>query len=371
MGATAQGQGRQTIRTVAGTGVSGYSGDGGPGVKAEISNGMRQIAIDRHGSVYLTDTINHVIRRVDAKTGIITTVAGNGTACRMPIAACGDGEAAVSGQLNSPRGLAVDDEDNIYVADAGDNRIRFVSASTGKISTVAGTGRACVPATEECGDGAKAIAAELSYPNSVALDRQGNLYINDSQNFKVRKVVRSTGIISTVAGNGTAGFSGDGGAATLASIKSVTGIICDDAGNLYIADGGNFRVRMVLASNGVIATVAGTGVKGATGNGGEAKSAPLNSPYNLAVDSNGNLYIVENAGNQVREVLATVKGAAPSFGNIVAFAGTGANSSSGDGGLPVKATFASPSGIAIDSQGNIFVADTWGARIRKIGPLER
>ncbi|MDR3734157.1 MAG: Ig-like domain repeat protein [Acidobacteriaceae bacterium] len=370
-----------TINTVAGNGTTGtWSnqttwGDGGPGPLGEVSTGMRQVAVDAQGNIYATDTTNNVIRRVDGRTGIITTVAGGGnndTPCSGGTVSCGDGGPATSAQLNAPRGIAVDSSGNIYIVDYNDNRIRMVSATTGFISTIAGKGSSCSsPSSNTCGDGGQATAANLSYPTAVALDGLGNLYIADTTDHKIRKVVLSTGIISTVAGTGASGSSGDNGPATSATLNAPIGLICDAAGNIYLADNGAYVIRMIQVSTGNISTIAGTGTKGTVvstnGDGGLATSALMDNPYNLAVDPKGNLYVIDSGYSEVREILATTTGASPTFGNIIAFAGgAGAGTTLGDGGLPTAAKLNSCNGVAIDSFGNVIIGDTYNARIRRV-----
>ena len=217
------------------------------------------MAVDASGNLYIADTGNNRIRKVSA-TGIITTVAGNGSAGYS-----GDGGPATSAQLDGPEGVAVDGSGNLYIADTCNNRIRKVSA-TGIITTVAGNGSAGYS-----GDGGPATSAQLSLPAGVAVDGSGNLYIADSGNNRIRKV-SATGIITTVAGNGSPGYSGDGGPATSAQLNQPAGVAVDASGNLYIADSSNNRIRKVSAT-GIITTVAGNGFDGYSGDGGPATSA--------------------------------------------------------------------------------------------------
>jgi len=219
---------------VAGSGIQGYSGDGGPATSAEL-NWPWAVAVDAAGNIYFTDTDNQRIRKVAVSTGIITTVAGTGTAGYS-----GDGGPATGAQLNSPFGIAVDAAGNIYFADHFNNRIRKVTASTGDISTVAGSGTQGFS-----GDGATATSAEIYYPTSVAVDAVGNLYIADDVNDRIRKVTASTGIIQTLAGTGSTGYSGDGGPATSGELFWPYGVAVDTAGNIYIADKNNNRIRAV------------------------------------------------------------------------------------------------------------------------------
>jgi sugar lactone lactonase YvrE len=224
--------------------------------------------------------------------GIITTVAGNGTQGYS-----GDGGAAISSELDEPDGVAVDASGNLYIADLANNRIRKVAVGTGIISTVAGNGTAGYS-----GDGGAATSAELNYPYGVAVDASGNLYIADTFSSRIRMVSAATGIITTVAGNGTRGYSGDGGAATSSELDELTGVAVDASGNLYIADGGTDKIRKVAAATGIVTTVAGNGPRGYSGDGGAATSAELDVPYGVAVDASGNLYISDEGSNRIRKV---------------------------------------------------------------------
>jgi sugar lactone lactonase YvrE len=230
------------------------------------------LVLDAIGNLYIADTANNVIRRVDASTGIITTVAGNGTSGYD-----GDSRLAVDAELQLPTGVALDEAGNFYIADSGNNVIRRVDAVSGAITTAAGHGVAGYN-----GDGGLASDAGLNQPVDVLLNRAGDLYIVDSGNNVVRKVEAASGIISTVAGSGTSGFSGDGGAATNAELNSPGAIAWSPLGDLYIADTGNEVIREVDAVTGKIATMAGTaGVGAFSGDGGPASSATLNNPFGI------------------------------------------------------------------------------------------
>ena len=272
---------------MAGTGTATFGGDGGPAVDAQVSDPYG-VALDGAGNLYIADTGSHRIRKVNS-AGVISTVAGNGTR-----GSGGDGGPAVDAQLQLPLGVAADGAGNLYIADFHNHRIRKVDAA-GDISTVAGTGAAGYG-----GDGGQAVNAQLNYPTDVALDGAGNLYIADGSNNRVRKV-NSAGVISTVAGNGAAGYGGDGGQATAAQLDSPHGVAADGAGNLYVADLNNQRIRKVNAA-GVITTVAGTGTRGSDGDGGPAAAAQLGRPRGLALDGSGNLYIAERGNSRIRKV---------------------------------------------------------------------
>ena len=275
------------ITTIAGTGYQGFSGDGGQGSLAELNEPLR-VFVDGAGNVYIGDTSNNRVRKVDTD-GIITTVAGNGTG-----GFSGDGGPAISASLRFPWGVHVDGTGNLYIADFFNRRIRKVDTS-GIITTVAGNGTAGFS-----GDGGPAISASLNGLFGISLDGTGNLYIADRSNHRIRKV-DTFGIITTVAGNGTAGFSGDGGPAISASLNGVFGISLDATGNLYIADSSNQRVRKVDTS-GIITTVAGTGTLGFSGDGGPAINATMYNPVDVSINSSGNLYIADVTNDRIRKV---------------------------------------------------------------------
>jgi trimeric autotransporter adhesin len=277
------------ISTVAGTGSSSYRGDGGLATSAELSS-PRGVAIDASGNIYIADIGNNRIRMVTKSTGIISTVAGTGSSGYR-----GDGGLARLALLNSPRGVAIDASGNIYIADTDNRCIRMVTKSTGIISTVAGTG-----SSSYSGDGGLATSAKLYYPYGVAIDASGNIYIADAGNNRIRMVTKSTGIISTVAGTGSSGYSGDGGLAISAQLYDPSGVAFDASGNIYIADTINHCIRMVTKSTGIISTVAGTGSYGYSGDGGLATSTALRSPEGVAIDASGNIYIADTKNQRIR-----------------------------------------------------------------------
>jgi len=333
------------ITTFAGNGSQTYSGDGGPASSATLYYPAR-MAVDASGNIYIADKSNHRIRMVNASTGDISTIAGNGTAEYS-----GDGGPAASASLNNPTGAAIDGSGNIYIADAGNNRIRMVDASTGNITTFAGNG-----AEGFSGDDGQAASASLGSPKGVAIDASGNIYIASGN--RIRKV-DSSGIITTVAGNGTAGFLGDGGPADSASLNNPTGVAVDPAGNIFIADQNNNRIRMVDPSTGNITTVAGNGWATYSGDGGAADSASLYHPAGVAVDPAGNIYIADMSNNRIRKVGAETW-------TITTIAGNGTADFSGDGGPAVSASLDNPYGVAVDGSANVYIADYNNHRIRKV-----
>jgi len=331
------------ITTVAGNGTTAFAGDGGNATNASLDLPYGA-AFDADGNLYIADTSHHRIRMV-SPNGVITTVAGNGTGTFA-----GDGGPATIGSLDLPQGVALDAAGNLYIADTSNSRIRKV-ATNGIITTVAGKG-----GSSYSGDGGAATNAGLSLPSGVAVDTAGNLYIADKSNNRVRKVA-TNGIISTVAGNGTTPFAGDGGAATNASLYLPSGLVFDALGNLYIADQDNDRVRRV-ATNGIVTTVAGTGTATYAGDGGAATNAGLNLPFGVALDSYGNLYIADQNNSRVRRVNAN--------GIITTVAGKNGSGFTGDGGTATNASLNLPTGMALDLAGNLYIADKSNSRIRRV-----
>ncbi|MCP2297176.1 NHL repeat-containing protein [Nocardia amikacinitolerans] len=280
------------ITTMAGTGTEGYNGDNQPAIHADLDY-PEGVAVDGVGNLYIVDRVNYRVRRVDP-AGVITTVAGTGTGGYN-----GDNQPAINAELNVPEGVAVDGAGNLYIADLHNQRVRRVDPA-GVITTVAGTGT-----DGYNGDNQPAIHADLDYPNGVAVDGVGNLYIADLRNHRVRKVDHATGVITTVAGTGTGGYNGDNQPAIDAELHYPEGVAVDRAGNLYIADTGNQRVRRVDPA-GVITTVAGTGTGGYNGDNQPAINGELNVPEGVAVDWAGNVYISDTVNHRVRSVEAVV-----------------------------------------------------------------
>jgi len=390
-----------TLNVIAGNGIAGYSGDGGPATSASLS-GPAALAFDSAGNLYIADYNNSVIRKV-TPDGTISTFSGGGTGYVDGPAATaryyfyyypalafdssgalyiadhnndrirklsndgqvttiagtgqggfsGDGGPAISAAIHGPSGIAVDRNGNVYFSDSGNVRVRKIS--NGVITTVAGNG---VGSNFRDGPG---TTVSLASPGGLALDAAGNLYIADSYQTGASRVRRlsTAGNLTTVAGTGPLGFSGDGGSATAASLNQPSAVAIDSAGNLYIADSGNGRVRRVN-SFGAISTAAGNGGFGAAGDGGPAVNASFKQPVAIAVDSTRNTYVVDKSGQRIRKI-------DPS-GIITTLAGTGEAGFTGDGGPAVNASLNAPAGIATDSSGNVYIADTGNARIRKITP---
>ena len=386
------------IYTVAGNGTSAFSGDGGLATGAEL-NGPRRVTVDGAGNLVITDRGNNRVRVVAAGTGTfygqamtagdIYTVAGTGA-----YGFSGDGGPATAAELASPDQTAVDGAGNLVIADWGNSRVRVVAAGTGTfygqamtagdIYTVAGNGQVGYGS-----DGGLAASAKLDGPQDVAVDGAGNLVIADSGNDRVRVVAARTATfygramtvrhIYTVAGNGTFGFSGDGGPGTAAGLKIPQDVVVDGAGNLVITDSGNNRVRVVAAGAGTfygqamtagdIYTVAGNGTFGFSGDGGPATAAELGSPGQTAVDGAGNLVIADSGNNRVRVVAAgagTFYGQAMTPGDIYTVAGNGTFGFSGDGGPALSAGLSRPQGVAVDAAGDLLVVDVGSNRIREV-----
>ncbi|MBI1764934.1 MAG: hypothetical protein HYR56_26285 [Acidobacteria bacterium] len=337
---------QQLVSTLAGNGTFGGAGDGGAAVAAQLWS-PRAVAVDGQGNVYVADTQNHRIRKI-APSGVITAFAGTGI-----LGSSGDGGPATEATLNEPRSVIADSAGNVYIGDYRNHRVRKVTPD-GKISTIAGTG-----VEGDAGDGGPATQAQMSTPLGLALDTQGNLYIAETGGNRVRKVNAGDGKISTVAGTGDVGFSGDGGPATAARFDFLSGLAVDRQGNLYIVDQGNYRLRKVNASDGRISTIAGTGIAGYNGDDIPASTARLNETRLLTLDNAGDLLLADQGNNRIRKItLAT--------GVITTVAGSGVGGFSGDNGAPTAAMLSFPTGIAVDAQGNMFIADGGNHRIRKV-----
>lgn len=365
------------ILPVAGDGAYlGAVQDGGPALQAEL-NHPSSIALDGAGNLYIADKFHHRIRMVCAASatingvacpgpGIIITIAGNGNP-----AFGGDGGPASDSILNTPWGLALDGAGNLYIADTLNNVVRRIAAGDGTIATVAGGGTGCPGQIDPAGDGCPATSAALNTPQGVTVDAAGNLYIADTYNHRIRRVDWVTGLISTVAGNGTAdpitgvgGYKGDGGPAVAAELNFPFAVAFDAAGNMYIPDSSNNVVRMVAASGGAIApgsvitTFAGTGAAGFDGDGAPASLAALWSPSGVAVDPAGNVYIADTQNNAIRKA-----------SQATGFIDTIAQNGAGEyffGGAFQKVSIYSPIGLFLDGSGNLYFADSLNMRVRAI-----
>lgn len=329
------------IRSPAGSGAYGFGGDNNPAANALLAT-PSGVAVDGDGNMFIADTYNNRIRKVNA-AGVITTYAGTGIGGYT-----GDGGQATIARIDTPIGIAVDRSGNVYFSDSLNDAVRKVD-TTGKITTVAGNGQSGFS-----GDGGQATAARLSLPQSLIFDGAGNLYICDTFNNRVRKV-DTQGIITTIAGNGSAGYSGDGGLATQAKLDTPDGVAVDRLGNVYIADTQNFVVRKVDTS-GKISTYAGNGIDGYGGDNGAALQANLSPIRGLAVDASGNLYIGDPGNDRIRRV--------DTKGKITTVAGNGSTGYNGDAMTATQAWLNEPIGISIDPYGVLYFTDSYGDRVR-------
>jgi sugar lactone lactonase YvrE len=332
----------QIITTIAGNTSASSLGDGGLAFFA-LLDGPVDLAMDGNGNLFVCDKNHFRIRKIDT-AAVISTIGGNGT-----LGFSGDGGPATAASIHTS-GITVDRHGNIYLGEYNGGRVRKIT-SAGNISTFAGTGVAGYT-----GDGGPASAAKISLPSYLAVDNSGNIYISCNNNC-IRKV-DTAGIISTFAGTGTLGFSGDGGPALAAQISIPSGLAFDRAGNLYFGDVQNQRIRKISTS-GIISTIAGTGTFGYSGDGGPATAANLYYPGNIVLDSLGNIYVSFMLNNCIRKISATT-------GIISTIAGIGIRSYSGDGGLATRAGLDYPCGLAIDSTGNLYIGDYSNNRIRMI-----
>lgn len=339
----------QLISTIAGTGTAGFNGDGILATAAQF-NGVQGLTFDEAGNIYAADISNHRIRKITAATGIISTIAGTGIAGYN-----GDGILATAAQINNPSALAFDDNGDLYFTDRINHRIRKITMSTGIISTVAGTGTGGYN-----GDGIPATTAQINFPNEVSFDADGNLFIADWINHRVRKVNMVTGIISTIAGTGAPGYNGDGIAAASAQINGPCGIIFDHIGNIYIAEYGGHRIRKITISNGFISTIAGTGTSGYNGDGINAVSAQLSACAYIKFDAAENMYIGDAGNQRIRKITKA-------SGIMSTVAGTGTAGYNGDGINATTAQLNFPFFIYFDKINcNMYIADYYNHRIRKV-----
>jgi Secretion system C-terminal sorting domain/NHL repeat len=335
----------QIITTLAGNGSTISSGDGGQATAAGIE-GPGGVVFDAVGNMYVAEYTGHKVRKV-TPSGIISTIAGNGVSGYT-----GDGGPATAALVSRPSKILIDATHNIYFADIDNNCVRKIS-STGIISTVAGNGTGGFS-----GDGGAATAAHLFHPTGVALDASGNLYIADYDNNAVRKVNAISGIITTIAGTGVAGNTGDGGMATAAKLHQPWGVTLDGTGNIYIADMVNHRIR-VVAPSGIITNFAGTGTPGFFGDGGPATAAQFYQPADVLFDQSGNTYIADQLNNRTRKISST--------GIITTVAGNGTPGYFGDGGPATAAEINSSNDITFDTAWHLVICDNTNNRIRVLG----
>jgi len=382
-------QGTWIISTIAGNGYGaqsysgGYSGDNGPATSAELY-WPQGVATDASGNVYIADSFNGAIRKVAVSTGLITTVAGNGNECGS---LSGDGGPAASAPLCYPMGVSLDSALDIYIADPGYSRVREVKASstsptaptaTPAFSIVGGTyaNPQLVAATDATPGAAIYLTLDGTTPTGASQGYDGPIGITGTVTLKAVAIAPGylpssvavatytilsppAAVITTVAGNGVSGYNGTAGAATGAELGAPLGVALDSAQNLYIADPKNSVVWKVAAQTGLIAVAAGNGTPGYSGDGGQAANAQLNTPYGVAIDKSGNLYIADAWNNVIRKVAANT-------GVIATYAGNGTPGFSGDKGQATAAQLQSPWGVALDSAGNLYVADMYNRAIRKI-----
>jgi len=354
------------IYRVSGTGAPAYGGDGDIATNASLSS-PQSVFVDGDANVVVADMGNHRVRQIAGKStatitaGNMYTVAGNGY-----VAYSGDGGPAVGATMNEPYGMVTDSLGNLYIADTFNQVIREVSGNDGKIKTIAGTGK-----FGYSGDGGPADQAKLNFPYRVTLDHAGNLFIADASNCVIRKVAAGTAIITTVAGNGICAFNGDNLPATSAALNDPYGLIVDDAGNLYIADSANFRIREVPATTsgnmtaGYMYTIAGTNYAPTIGDNGPATSAMLYFPLGIAMDKDGNLFIADTYNGRIREVAAKPT-STMTAGYIYTVAGNGTSGPTGDNGPALNAALYYPSDVQVDAMGNLFIADTYSNAVREV-----
>jgi cytochrome c peroxidase/sugar lactone lactonase YvrE len=339
------------ISTIAGDGIQGFGGDGGPAADCQM-NGPFGMVQDDDGNIIFVDWYSNRIRKINHRTGLISTVAGQGF-----FRSDGDGGLAIDANMNGPYALKRDAAGNLFVSDYFSGRIRRIAADSGIITTVAGNG---IHANQ--GDGGPAPKAAIDVPLDIAVDPAGNIYLSDWHRSVIRKVAAKTGRITTIAGSRRLkrGYNGDNRPATSARLNQPLGLATDMDGNLFIADFANHRIRKVDARSRSITTVAGNGEKGFSGDGGPATAARLRNPYNLTVDATGNLYLADAENHRIRKVDATT-------GIITTIAGNGSPGFAGDGGWATEASFNGLFSLTLTDAGELLVADYFNNRIRKIG----
>jgi streptogramin lyase len=346
-----------TIVTIAGKGPSafGYTGNGDVANEAELDF-VTSVSVDQSGDVYISCGASNTIRKIYSSNGIIETYAGVFLGWNVvdPTPLQGDNGPAFQAHLNFPLAIHIDKNGNTILLDAGNQLIREIRKSDSTIHKLAG-GNSW---TDYSGDDGSAASASFNNPYSVTTDALGNIYVADQYNHAIRKIDRTTGIITTIAGKGPdhPGYSGDNGPATSAALNAPKSVTVDNNGSIYISDTGNHVIRKI--SNGTITTIAGNGTQGYSGDGAIATNAMLDAPQAITVDGDGNIYFVDGNNNVIRKVDNT--------GVITTYAGTGTSGYTGDGGPATQATIANPWGIATDGAGNLYIADTNNAAIRVV-----
>lgn len=318
------------INTVSGNGLPGYSGDGGPALKASFG-WLTGIAADSAGNLFVLDGSR--IREIASSTGLVSTVA----------------------TIDGASALTADASGNLFVS--SQTAIREITMPGGTVTTIAGT----VGKAGYSGDGGPALQAEMNGASKIAMDALGNIYFADRANHRIRKIAAFTGQISTIVGTGAAGFSGDGGPAEDAQLNFPDDVVLDPTGNLFVADGGNYRIREIVAGSGVIRTIAGTGAFGFSGDGGSATVAQFGQLQGMAIDRQGNLYLADYNNNRVRQITI-------SSGIISTVAGNGTAGLSGDEGPAISAELETICGIAVDSHGYLYILNSGSGVTRAVGP---
>jgi sugar lactone lactonase YvrE len=338
-----------TITTIAGDGITQYIGDGSPAHSYSLAM-PKGMCMDRNGKMYIADYANNRIRTLYHDT--LNTICGDSLADDL-----GDWGLAINARLKNPGGVSMDSAGNIYITEVYNNIIRKIDAQTNIIHTICGT----QGTSGYGGDGSAATGAHLANPGGAFADKAGNLYIPDYDNHRIRKVNVADGKINTIAGTGTNGYSGDNSAAVNAKLSYPSSVYVDSIGNVYFTETGNHTVRRIDAGSGIITTVAGSGVQGYTGDGQAATAAKLSEPNGVCVDKQGNIYISDYSNNVIRAVTTD--------GKIHTIAGTGAYGYTGDNGAPLQATFRGPTAVRVDDSGYIYIADGFNSVIRRISPL--
>lgn len=340
-----------TITAAAGTGEKGFAGDGGPAAKAKLDQPF-DVAFDRAGHLYFSDTFNHRIRKVDAKTGVITTVAGSGKK-----GFAGDGGKATDASLNEPYGVELDADGNLFLVDRLNFVVRRVDAKSGVITTVAGTGGKAGYA----GDGGPADKAGLKEPNGICLDGKGKLYIADVADHRVRVVDLKTGVITTACGTGKGATSGDGGPVKGAALLGPRAVAVGPDGCLYVVERNGNTVRRIDFARGTIERFAGTGARGYSGDGGPAPAATFDGPKEIDIDKAGNVFVVDTENETIRRIDARTR-------TVTTVAGRGRTKTPGlgDGGPATAATLGRPHGVAVGPDGALYVGDTNAHRVRVV-----